>query len=373
MMGPTLSMVRKEFLQLRRDRALLFIVLIVPLVQLLVLAYAINNDLHDLRVSVLDEDRSPLSRRLVEAVYATDIFVPGPIPGNSTELEGQLLEGRSDLALRIPPGFSRELLEGAGPDLALIVDGSNSSMAGRGAAYAQAILRGEFARLAEEEMLAAGPGATRLLTVPRFFFNPVLESRIYMVPGIMVMLVTIIAALITGMAVVREKELGTLEQIMVTPLGSLQFVAGKTLPFAIISLIDLSIATLFAMAWFHVPFLGSPGVLLLGVLGYLGVTLGLGLLASAVSNTQQQAMFTVWFYLIFAVLLSGFFFPVENMPEWAQVLTWANPMRFFMNIVRGVLLKGAGLVDLARDLWVLAGMALLTLSAAVASFRKTSA
>lgn len=371
-MGPTLSMVRKEFLQLKRDRALLVIVLVVPIVQLLVLSYAINSDLRNVRVSILDEDHSPASRRLTEAVLVSDIFRPGPTPSGPADLERLLQEGRTDLALHIPPDFSREAFAGGRPQLALIVDGSNSSMAGRAAGYAQALLIREILRAQKEEMLPDN-SLGRVSAEPRFFFNPALESRIYMVPGIMVMLVTIIAAVITGMAVVREKEIGTLEQVMVTPLSSLQFVVGKTLPFALIALVDLCVATVFAMAWFQVPFLGSPGVLLLGVIGYLGVTMGLGLLASAVSGTQQQSMFTVWFYLIFAVLLSGFFFPVENMPGWARTLTWINPMRFFMNIVRGVLLKGAGLGDLARDLAILAAMSVITLSAAVAGFRKTSA
>jgi ABC-2 type transport system permease protein len=149
-------------------------------------------------------------------------------------------------------------------------------------------------------------------------------------------------------------------------------VAGKLIPFGLIALLDLALAMLVAMAWFHVPFRGPVGVLLLGTLAYLGVTLGLGLLASVVSSSQQQAMFSVWFYLIFAVLLSGFFFPVENMPAWARLLTWLDPMRFFMSVVRGVLLKGAGLADLSRDLLMLGSMAVATLGVAVLSFRKTS-
>jgi ABC-2 type transport system permease protein len=295
--------------------------------------------------------------------------VPGPAAIGPAALAELLRRGRTDLTVHVPRGFARAVLEGRRPDLAVTIDGTNSSIAGRAGGYAQAVLVREARRALAPEIAS---GTARVAAESRFLYNPELESRIYMVPGVMVMLVTIIAAFVTGMAVVREKEIGTLEQVMVTPLGSFQFVLGKTIPFALIALFDLVLATLFAMWWFGVPFLGSPLVLLLGVLGYLVVTLGLGLLASAVSHTQQQAVFTVWFYLVFAILLSGFFFPIQNMPDWARQLTLLNPMRFFMNVIRGVLLKGAGLDDVVRDILVLFGMGALSYGAAVAAFRRTS-
>jgi ABC-2 type transport system permease protein len=388
---PLLCLVRKELLQLRRDPALLRLVIMVPLVQLLVLAYAINNDLRNLRVSVLDEDHTPVSRRLTEALDHAEVFVPGPEPADSRQLARLLQEGRSDLAVHVPQDFSRDILKGWSPALGLEVDGTNSSIAGRGAGYALEVISRQAAQIAGpllpvgavqdgagkgEATGNAGPtaagGIGRTVAVPRFFYNPELESRFYMIPGIIVMLVTIISALVTGMAVVREKEIGTLEQVMVTPLSSLQFVAGKTLPFALIALLDLALATVFARLWFGVPLAGSPLVLLLGALLYLLVTLGLGLLASAVSNTQQQAMFTVWFFLIFTILLSGFFFPVENMPGWARALTYLNPMRFFLEIVRGIFLRGSGLADLAGQLLILLVMGVVSFAGAVILFRRTS-
>ena len=390
-MRPLLCLVRKELLQLRRDPALLRLVIMVPLVQLLVLAYAINNDLRNLRVSVLDEDYTPVSRRLTEALDHADVFVPGPMPADTHQLARLLQEGRTDLAVYVPRDFSRDILKGSLPALGLEVDGTNSSIAGRGAGYALEVISRQAAPIAwplqpvgAAEDGAGGGEATgnaspivagsigRTVAIPRFFYNPELESRFYMIPGIIVMLVTIISALVTGMAVVREKEIGTLEQVMVTPLSSLQFVAGKTLPFALIALLDLALATVFARLWFGVPLVGSPLVLLLGALLYLLVTLGLGLLASAVSNTQQQAMFTVWFFLIFTILLSGFFFPVENMPGWARALTYLNPMRFFMEIVRGIFLRGSGLVDLAGQLLILLVMGVVSFAGAVILFRRTS-
>ncbi len=359
-------LVRKEFIQLRRDPALLRLVLVLPIVQLVILSYALNNDLRNLRVGVLDEDHTPLSRNIVEAFPHSETFTIGPRAQSPADLDRLLQHGDCDLAIHIPPHFARDVVAGRSPTVAVVVDGTNSSIAGRGAGYAQAVI----AREARRALVADGAVKPPVGEAVRFFYNPELESRLYMVPGIIVMLVTIISALVTGMAVVREKEIGTLEQVMVTPLTSLQFIVGKTLPFAIIALVDLALATTFAMAWFHVPMTGSPWVLLLGVLCYLLVTLGLGLLASSVSDTQQQAMFTVWFFLVFMILLSGFFFPVENMPTWARVLTWLNPMRFFMSIVRGVLLRGAGVADLMRDLLVLLAMGVTAMTAAVLSFRR---
>ncbi len=359
-MRPLACLVRKEFLQLRRDTAMLRLVLALPIFQLLLLSYALNNDLRNVRVSVLDEDRLPLGREIADALWESDVFVPGPPLATGDDLAAALQHGRCDLALRIPAGFARDVAQGRSPAVGVHVDGSNSSLGGRAAGYAQTII----SQVAAGRDVRAG--------VVRFFYNPELESRLYMVPGIIVMIVTIISALLTGLAVVREKELGTLEQVQVTPLGSLQFIAGKTLPFALIALMDLALATAFAMAWFHVPLTGSPLVLLLGVLTYLLVTLSLGLLASVVSDTQQQAMFTIWFGLVFAILLSGFFFPIENMPAWARGLTWINPMRFFMAIVRGVLLRGAGLADLADELLVLLAMGVAAFAGAVWAFRRAS-
>lgn len=360
MLRPLVCLIRKEFLQLRRDRTMLRLVLGLPIMQLIVLSYALNTDLRGVRVSVLDDDRSVDSRSLAEALWQADVFVAGPGLGSTGELAAALQQGDCDLALHVPAGFAADLAAGNRPVIGLHVDGTNSSTGGRAVGYAEAILRG----------LAAG-GATPRTSV-RFFYNPELASRLYMVPGVIVMLVTIISAMLTGMAVVREKELGTLEQVQVTPLTALQFVAGKALPFALIALVDTALATAVAMLWFKVPMAGSPAVLLLGMAAYLSVTLGLGLLASVVSETQQQAMFTIWFFLVFAIILSGFFFPVENMPTWAQVLTWANPMRFVMAVIRGVLLRGAGLADVGRDIAVMAAMGLASFTVAVAAYRRSS-
>jgi ABC-2 type transport system permease protein len=368
-----LVFIRKEFRQVFRDHAMVRIIFLVPTVQLFVFAYATNTDLRNVRVAVLDEDHSAASRHVVAALEATREFVPGPVARDGGELEAFLLHGDAEVALWVPRRFERDLLTGRSPALGLTVDGTNSSRAGRAAGYADAIVRREAARwLTESSPGAAPPGAggARLEGVTRFFYNPELESRRYMVPAILVLLITVTSALLTGMSVVREKEIGTLEQLQVSPLRPAQIIAGKTIPFAVIAFVELGLSTALAVVWFHLPITGPLAVLVLGAAVYLLVTLGVGLLASTVSRTQQQAMFAVWFFLVFGILMSGFFYPIENMPAWARELTRINPLRYMMNIVRGVFLKGAGLADLGRDLAMLTALGALVFAGAALRFRK---
>ncbi|MBZ0269588.1 ABC transporter permease [bacterium] len=375
-MREILVFVRKEFRQVFRDTAMVRIIFVVSTVQLFVFAYATNTDLRNVRFAVLDGDRTEASRDLVAAFRATREFVPGPVAHDGDELEAFLLEGRAELALRIPQGYARDLLRGDTPAVAVTVDGTNSSRAGRAAGYAGTIIRAETARSAAERGLvipgsegapAAGP---RIEGVTRFFYNPELESRYYMVPAILVLLVSVISSLLTGMSVVREREIGTLDQLLVSPLTPAQIIAGKTIPFAVISFVQFFFSTALAILAFRLPLAGSVPVLLLGGIVYLLVTLGVGLLASTVSSTQQQAMFAVWFFLVFGILMSGFFYPIENMPPWARELTRINPLRYMMNIVRGVFLKGAGFGDLRGDLAMLTALGLAVFSAAAIRFRK---
>lgn len=369
-MGPLLFLIRKEFLQIRRDPAMLRLIFIVPVLQMMVLGYAANLDLERVPVSFLDQDRTAASRALVDAFLAVSTFVPGPAATDAAQLQDHLAHDLADLAVWIPAGYARDLVSGPAP-IGITVDGTNSSSAGKIAGYAARIAQEEAERLATDSGRAvSGP---RVESVTRFFYNPELQSRIYMVPGILVILVTIVSAMVTGMAVVREKEIGTLEQLMVTPLKARHLVAGKVVPFALLSYAALAVSTTLAVAWFRLPVNGSL-LLLAGCMGaYLLVTLGVGLLASTVSSTQQQAMFTVWFFLIFGILMSGFFYPVANMPFWARLLTYANPMRHIMDIVRGVFIKGSGAADLWPQIAALAGMGVAVFAVAVRGFAKQTA
>ncbi|MBD3336133.1 MAG: ABC transporter permease subunit [Candidatus Eisenbacteria bacterium] len=379
-MQPIAYLIRKEFRQVFRNRDMLRVIFLVPLVQLFIFSYAANTDLQNVRVSVLDQDQTSHSRRIIEAFRQSDVYVPGAQVERPEDLQRQIRRGRADLTLWIPRGFARDLAAARPAALSVMVDGQHSNLAGRAGGYARALLLRETARIRSAEATADGGGARRgasghagsagIVKQERFFYNPELKSRIYMVPGIVVILITVVSALLTGLAVVREKEIGTLEQIMVSPVTPAQLIAGKTIPFAIIAFGELIFATAVAVLWFDLPLRGSWVLLAAGAAIYLLVTLGIGLLASTLSATQQQAMFTVWFVLVFGILMSGFFYPLESMPIWAQRLTWINPLRFMMNIVRGIFLKGSQFSDLWRDFAVLTAMGTAAFSIAVLRFSK---
>ena len=344
-----------------------------PVVQLFIFAYALTTDLKQVKLAVLDQDNSVASRELVRGFISSGWFREAARAGSPEELARLLEQGRADVTLWIPPDFSRRLAQLDGAAVAIGVDGSNSSIAGRAGGYAEAVVRRQA--LAElGRVLEAHPQwAERLHIIraeDRFYYNPELESRFYMLPGIIVLILTVVSGMLSGMAVVREKEIGTLEQLLVTPLKPLQLIIGKALPFVALALLELALATGVAVFWFKLPLVGSVGLLTLCALVYFSVTLGIGLLASTVSQTQQQAMFTVWFFLVFGILMSGFFFPIENMPGWVQKLTLVNPMRYIMKIVRGIFLKGSTFGDVLPDLAPLAGLGLVIFTAAVVRFRK---
>jgi ABC-2 type transport system permease protein len=368
---------RKEFRQVLRDRDMLRIIFLVPLIQLFVFAYAASTDLRNVPLGVLDQDRTATSRRLIEAFHRSDVYVEGPAVAGPEALERALLREEAKVSVWIPSGFEDALLRDEDAALGVAVDGQHSSLGGRAAGYARSLIRREVERMRREKgqlSTASGPASAspmdRTEVVTRFFYNPELVSRHHMVPGIVVLLITVISTLLTGMAVVREKELGTLEQLLVTPITPAQLVAGKTIPYAVIAFFELTLATTVAVFWFRLPLEGSVALLAVAAIAYLLVTLGIGLLASTVSSTQQQAMLTVWFFLVSGILLSGFFFPVENMPRWAQLISLADPLRHMMSVVRGIFLKGAGIADLWRELTALAVMGLVVFSVAVARFEK---
>ncbi len=375
MFQPILYLVRKEFHQIFRDRAMVRIIFIVPLIQLLVLSYAATQDLRNVRLAVLDHDNTPQSRALVNSFFntSTDLFIPAEEVTSPDQLEPLLARGKADITLWIERGYAEKLATGSSASVSIAVNGQNSSLAGRAGGYANAIVRREAQKVMEERMLARPElrqRSRRVEAVTRFFYNPQLESRYYMVPGIIVLVVTIISGMLTGMAIVREKEIGTLEQLMVTPITPLQLVAGKTIPFAILSFIEMGFVTVVAVLWFRLPLTGPIWLLAASALIYLLVTLGGGLLASTVSSTQQQAMFSVWFALVFGILMSGFFFPIENMPKTVQPLTYLNPMRYFISIVRGIFLKGSTFVDVLPDLATLFALGAVVFTTAVLRFRK---
>jgi len=336
----------KEFVELRRSPQLLRIVILAPILQLTMLGYAATTDVRDVPIVVVDGDRSPRSRQLLERLAASPYFDIIREELSPSRVEPDLSQGRVWLAVVIPPGFGTAI-ERAGrsrvePPAAVqvIADGTDANSSGVALAYLQGLV-GEFnLTLAAERGLG---GAPPLEGRVRVWFNPDLESRNFMVPGVLALLLLIVTANLTSMAIVRERELGTLDQLNVTPIGRWELILGKLLPYALVGFVDVLLVVGLAVFWFEVPFRGSVTLLLSGSLVYLLCTLGLGLFVSTISSTQQQAMMTAtFFFLVPMMYLSGFIFPIENMPVPIQHLTVLIPLRYFLVIVRSIFLKGVG-------------------------------
>jgi ABC-2 type transport system permease protein len=366
-------LMQKEFRQIFRDKAMLRVIFIAPMMQLLILSYATTTDLRNIKLAVLDEDHTEESRELGRLFYQNTMFVPAPTVENPAQLQQLLMDGQADITVWIPTGYARDVAAGGSSVVSMAVNGQNSSIAGRAQGYAESIVRGAANDILDARLLKHPEQAKRIHrieSVTRFFYNPQLESRFYMVPAIVVILLTLIAGMLTGMAIVKEKEIGTLEQLLVTPLTPGQLIAGKVMPFVILSFIELSLVSTIAVLWFRLPLVGSLWLLALCAFTFIMVASGGGLLASTVSQTQSQAMLTIWFFLMFGIMTSGFFYPVENMPPWIYYLTYTNPMRYIMAINRSIFLKGAGFVDVLPNLAPMAAMGVMTFGIAVLRFRK---
>jgi ABC-2 type transport system permease protein len=369
-------MMIKEFLQVLRDPRMLGVIFGVPLIQTLVFGYVVSTDVTDVPTAVVDRDRSPASRELVAAFTSSGHFRVVSAEGGMERAQAMLDDGSAGAVLRIDEGFAGDLEGGRTARVQLIVDGTDSNTARVVLVYANRIAErfseaGRAARRPRAAGRVAAGGGVEL--VHRAWFNENLESRNFFVPGIIAMLVMLVTVILTSMAVVREKEVGTIEQLLVSPITPAEFILGKTLPFAIIGYVDVLLVSFLGVFWFDVPIRGSVLLLLLSTTFYLMTTLGIGLLISTACRTQQQALMTVFLVFFPFVLLSGFMFPVENMPRSVQYLTWVNPLRYFLLILRGIFLKGAGVEILWPQMAALLGMGASLLAAATLRFRKTAA
>jgi len=320
------AMLGKEFRQMLRDPRMRFFVIVPPLVQLVVFGYAATFDVRQAEVAVVDEARISASRELIDAVQATGHFHLHQATAMKAA-EGMLERGEVRAILRFPWDF-----DGTGK-LQLIADGSDSNSA--------QLVVGQLSATLREHLLQNGHPPLQLVT--RAWFNPNLDDSDYFVPGIMANVVLIATMILMAMTVVRERELGTLERLMVTPLARLEFVIGKLVPVALIGLFDVALVTGVAVGWFDVPFRGDPLALLLASMLYLMSTLGMGLLISSYASTQQQAMLTAFFVLMPMIILSGFAFPIRNMPDWVQYATYLDPLRYYLVVIRDLFLKGGGI------------------------------
>jgi drug efflux transport system permease protein len=368
-------LVWKEFLELRQNPRLFGIVVIAPILQLTMLGYAATTDVRDVPVVIADGDRSPQSRELIARFEGSRNFQIADVVTTGEEVEPYLESGRAWLALSIPVGYGAAVGGGRPVTVQVIADGtdSNSTTVALGyatslvGAYAQELIA---ARLQTGNAAAAGGIDARV----RVWFNPQLESRHFMIPGVLALVLLVVTANLASMAIVREKELGTLEQLNVTPLKRWELVAGKLMPYGLIAMVDVLLVVAVAVFWFEIPLRGSFALLLALSLVYVLCTLALGLFISTVSDTQQQAMMTAtFFFLTPMIYLSGFIFPIENMPRAIQLFTYLIPLRYFLVIVRGIFLKGIGLDLLWPQAAALAAWGLVVLSLAVSRSRKRAA
>ncbi len=363
------ELVRKEFIQLFRDRKNRPMLLIAPLIQMILFGYVVTTDVRDIRVAVIDQSRTPDSRRLIDAFDANATFRVTHVLQDPEELDRMLLERLVDLGLQVAPDFSARLREGRTADVQILVDGSMSNMAAVRIAYSASVLdtfNSQLLRELNRRRIDFGEIDGRVRT----WYNPNLDSQHYFVPGIVAFLVMLLSLLFTSMAVVREKEAGTMEQLIVTPLKATEFILGKTIPFILIAQAQMVMVILFARLWFRIPMAGNALVLLAASSIFLLSTLGIGLLISTVSRTQQQAMMTNFFFILPFFMLSGFVFPIANMPAVVQWLTHLNPLSHFLIIIRGVFLKGTGFAVLWPQFLELAVLGGFVFTVAVRRFRK---
>jgi ABC-2 type transport system permease protein len=369
-------MLVKEFIQIFRDPRMKGVIFLMPVIQLLVFGYAVTTDVRHIPTAVYDLDHSIASRELVARFVESGYFEVLEYVDNDRRAQELVDQGKAGAVLRMNKGFEEDLRAGRRAQVQVIVDGTDSNTAGIVLGYSSKIA-GQFStqvlaqRLARSAGAAGRPGEVAVET--RAWFNENLESRNFYVPGVIAIIVMLVTLMLTSMAVVREKEIGTMEQIMVTPITPVEFILGKTVPFALIGFADVILITVLGVFWFKVPIRGNLLLLFVATALYLVTTLAIGLFISTVSRTQQQAMMSTFFFYFPAVLLSGFMFPIANMPEAVQWLTYLNPLRYFLVIIRGIFLKGVGPSVLWPQMLALVVMGRLTLWLATRRFRKTLA
>src|SRR5919197_823277 len=368
------QMLIKEFIQAFRDKRTRFILFGPPLIQMLVFGYAANYEIRHVPTVVVDFDRTQESRELVSRFSSSPYFDVQRQLSDSQQVVDLLDRGDTVVALRINAGFSENLRKGQTAPLQVIVDGTNSNTALIASGYVSQIAQGFAQDYQQDRLQRISPmlveRTPRVQLEQRPWYNADLKSRWFFVPGVICSLTLVLVTTLTAFAVVREREIGTLEQIMVTPIRPVEFILGKTIPFFLIGLIDVALIATLGTLWFGVPFRGSLAVLFVGTVVFLLCQLGVGLLISTISSTQQQAMITAFFFIMPAITFSGFGFPISTMPQWLQKLTYLNPLRYFLVVVRGVYLKGVGLDILWPQLAGMATLALAVLSLSIFRFHK---
>ena len=368
-----LSMIKKEFIQIFRNSKMRAIVLIMPLVQSMVFGYAVTTDVKQVTTAVYDQARTPESRDLVDRFIHSGYFSVKQTIHSDREMDELIDRGIVAAIIRIPPDFSGKLASGTTVAVQIVVDGTDSNTAGVVLNYAGNIIRNDAIEILRKRTDRPGWEATGVHLQTRAWFNENLTSRNFYVPGVIASIVMLVTLLLTSMSVVREKEMGTMEQIIVTPITSAEFIIGKTMPSIILGFVNMIFVTLISVFWFDIPVRGSIVTLLVANGFFLMTTIGAGLFISTLSDTQQQAMMSAFFFYLPAVLLSGFMFPIANMPDVVQAFTYLNPLRYFLIVIRGIFLKGVGVAILWPQILALFVLGSLILTLAVKRFHKNLA
>jgi len=372
----------KEFRQALREPRMRLVLLVPPVLQLILFGFAVNLDISSAQIAWMDLDRTSASTNLRAAFEASPTFAVSRVIASEQEVKEVLDRGDVMAVVRVLPGFGKEVKRGQATAVQVLVDGTNSNTASLVGTYASQIV-GRFAGMALQEQqrqrwvaVTQASGSPVELRVPtldvrqRVWFNPDLKSRNYFVPGVLVNIVALVTVMLTAMSIVREKEIGTMEQLMVSPIRPLELMLGKTLPFALIGMLQVVVMTALALAVFQVPFRGSFLAMLVCTALFLMTTLGAGLFISTISNTQQQALMTFFFMFMPMFLLSGFTFPINSMPPMVQWLTYFNPLRYFMQIIRGIFLRGTGPSVLWPQMLALAVFGVVIFTSSALRFRK---
>jgi len=366
-------LIRKEFIQIFRNKFISKAIFAVPIVQMLILVPAITFEIRNVEMAIIDKDMTPESRGLISKLEGSSFFKIAWSTFSEEEANSLMHDNKCSMILQIPEGFGRDLMNGQKGSLLATVNAINASTAQLSWAYLNGVIRDYNMELLSDNLSASQAAVQpRIEITNRYWYNEMLNYKYYMLPGILVILVTAIGFLLAGLNMVREKEIGTIEQINVTPVRKYHFIIAKMVPFLLIGLIDLALGLFIGKIAFNIPFEGSILLMFAGGTIFLIAVLGLALFISTFSDTQQQYMFVAFFCMIIFILMSGIFTPYESMPQWAQDFNLINPVAYLMRINRMVMLKGSGITDIGRELWSLAVIAVIFSTLAVSRYRKTA-